>query len=341
MSRIKYFFICCLSIIITFEISAQKSYFLRNAAPAEGHYKTLSDFDSRPDSVFSWMDTIKYPRKEVATSTLAATMLRTVYLIEDVPDLLDIQKAPANSSDQTRKELEFLLELQKKRTDADIERYRKLAGIFHSPSNFNPLDPDYSRNFSSLFHIGSPLGDWYTYQNLPRTAKLMSNVYRDAMYYIFKMKVQLNRPRPYHLESKLAALEKPPHQSYPSGHSSASYANAFIMIEIAPELSGEFLKLAGEMALSREYLGCHYPSDSEMGRLWARKFVNELFNKEKFLSDFEAAKKEILEYRKNQSAKGGVSSAVKQSGCVEEKSDGLCPSTCSSSCSSSCCNSEN
>jgi acid phosphatase (class A) len=112
-------------------------------------------------------------------------------------------------------------------------------------------------------------------------------------------------------------------------------------MEIAPELSGEFLKLAGEMALSREYLGCHYPSDSETGRLWARKFVNELFNKEKFLSDFEAAKKEILEYRKKQSAKGGNSPAVNQSECAEVKSEACSNTLCSSSCASSCCNSEN
>src|SRR5688572_17478937 len=117
MLRRKYLLICCLSLINLFEGEAQDSYSLREAAPAEGHYKTLSRLDSKPNSAFSWMDTIKYPRREVATSTLAATMIRTVYLIEDVPELLDIQNAPANSSDQTRNELEFLLELQKKRTE--------------------------------------------------------------------------------------------------------------------------------------------------------------------------------------------------------------------------------
>ena len=328
----------CLSILNSFGVVAQKS-FLREAAPPEGHYKTLSELDNKSNASFSWMDSIKYPRKEVATSTLAATMLRTVYLIEDVPELMEIETAPANSSDQTRKELEFLLELQKKRTEADIERYRKLAGIFHSPSNFNPLDPDYDRNFSSLFHVGSPLGDWYTYKNLPLTAKLLSNVYRDALYYIFNMKVKFNRPRPYHLEPKLTALEKPPHQSYPSGHSAASYVNAFVMMEIAPELSGEFSKLAAEMALSREYLGCHYPSDSELGRLWARKFVYELFNKERFLSDFEAARKEILEFRKKQRAKGSNNSAIDMAGC--SGSGDTCNDSCSSSCTSSCCSSKN
>lgn len=340
MHNPKYFLICFLALIIKTEIFAQQSYSKKEAAPATTHYKTLLESDGKPNSSYSWMDTIKYPPREVATSTLAATMLRTVYLIEDVPSLLDIPKPPANSSDQTRKELAFLLELQGKRTDADIERYRKLAGIFHSPGNFNPLDPDYDRNFSSLFHIGSPLGSWYTYKNLPLTAKLMSNVYRDAMYYVFKLKVAINRPRPYHLEPKLAALEKPLHQSYPSGHSSASYANAYVMMEIAPELSDEFLKLAAEMAISREYLGCHYPSDSEMGRKWARKFVNELFTKEKFRSDFEAAKKEIHEYKKKFVAGYKNNAAIKQTVQAEEKQAG-CSSSCNSSCTGSCCNSEN
>jgi acid phosphatase (class A) len=271
---------------------------VRNARPAKAHYKELSLLDRKPNSAFAWMDTITFPRKEVATSTMAVTMWRTAYLIDEVPELLEIEEPPANSSEQTRKELEYLLKLQSLRTERDINRYRMLAGIYHSPNNFNQLDPDYDRNFSSLFHVGSPLGKWYSYKNLPVTAKFLSNVYRDAMYYVFKMKMSFNRPRPYHLESKLEALEKPYHQSYPSGHSAGSFVNAYIMMEIAPELTDEFLKAAEEMAISREYLGCHYPSDSEMGRLWARKFVNELFKKEKFRRDFELAKKEILEFKK-------------------------------------------
>ena len=338
MIKRKHLLACCFSISIILGYS-QKTYVTRDAAPAKEHYKNLWNLSTKPDLSFAWMDTIKYPPKEVATSTLAATMLRTVYLIEDIPGLLAIQKYPANSSDQTRKELEIILEFQKKRTDENIRRYRKLAGIFHSPSNFNPLDPDYDRNFSSLFHAGSPLGNWYTYKNLPLTAKMMSNVYRDAMYYIFKLKVDLNRPRPYHLEPKLDALEKPLHQSYPSGHSSASFVNAYIMMEIAPELSGEFLKMAEEMAISREYLGCHYPSDSEMGRLWARKFVNELFKKDKFIADFEKVKKEILDYRKRGAGKEeSKASAEQQVKCAgDSNSNSSCGSSCSSSCTSSCC----
>lgn len=270
----------------------------KNFLPAAGYYKTLRELNAKPDSAFGWMDTIKYPPKEVATGTLAATMMRTVYLIEDVPSLFQIAPPPANSSEETRAEIKLLMELQEKRTNEEINRFKRLAGIFHSPNNFNPLDADYDRNFSSLFHVGSSLGQWYNYKNLPATAKMLSNAYRDATYYFFKMKVSFNRPRPYMLEPSLQNLERPQHQSYPSGHSSASYVNAYIMMAIAPELKDAFLMKAAEMAFSREVLGVHFPSDSEMGRVWARRFVNELFKKEKFLHDFEAAKHEIEDYRK-------------------------------------------
>ena len=177
--------------------------------PATGYYKTLEALNAKPDPAFAWMDTIKYPPREVATGTLAATMMRTVYLIEDVPSLLQIAPPPANSSEQTRAELKLLMDLQKKRTDEEVSRYQRLAGIFHSPNNFNPLDKDYDRNFSSLFHVGSPLGDWYGYKNFPATAKLLSNAYRDATYYFYKMKVAFNRARPYMLEPALKNLERP------------------------------------------------------------------------------------------------------------------------------------
>ena len=100
------------------------------------------------------------------------------------------------------------------------------------------------------------------------------------------------------LKSKLNFLEKPPHPSYPSGHSAASYVNAYIMMEIVPELADKFLKMAAEMAYSREVIGVHYPGGSEVSRVWARRFVNELFSKEKFRLDFEKAKKEILDRKK-------------------------------------------
>jgi acid phosphatase (class A) len=304
--------------------------FQKKPLPAKGHYQKLTSLSSKKDPAFAWMDTIVYPAKEHATGSLAATKLRTAYLIDDVPSLLNIPLPPANSSEQTRAELAFLRQLQEKRTAQEVERYQQLAGIFHSPNNFNPLDKDYDRNFSSLFHVGKALGEWYTYKNLPKTAKFLSNVYRDAMYYVFNLKLSVNRPRPYMLDTTLKYLERPQHASYPSGHSSASFANAYIMSDIAPELADTFLKRAEEMALSREVLGVHYPSDSEMGRIWARNFVNQLFLQKKFRDDFAEAKKEILEFRKNNSSGKNINN--NQPGGSSD-----CSPSCESSCSNSCC----
>src|SRR5688572_4036986 len=124
---------------------APSSNVTRVAGASKAHYKELTLLDRKPNRAYAWMDTITYPRKEVATSTLAVTMWRTAYLIEDVPELLAIEPPPANSSDQTRRELEIVLKLQSTRTDKDISRYRTLAGIYHSPNNINTLDPDYDR----------------------------------------------------------------------------------------------------------------------------------------------------------------------------------------------------
>jgi acid phosphatase (class A) len=80
--------------------------------------------------------------------------------------------------------------------------------------------------------------------------------------------------------------------AYPSGHATNSYINAYIFQELAPEFADIFLKDAFDMAHSREILGVHFPSDSEAGRIFARQFVNKLFQNPKFLKDFELAKLE-------------------------------------------------
>jgi acid phosphatase (class A) len=71
------------------------------------------------------------------------------------------------------------------------------------------------------------------------------------------------------------------------------------MEEFAPELKQDFYNNAAELAFSREAIGVHYPSDSEAGRIWAREFVNRLFNSPAFLKDFKEAKEELSKFRSN------------------------------------------
>ena len=269
----------------------------RPDAPVSGHYQRLSVIDRRANPARAGLDTLRFPLSEASKGSFVSTRLRGVYLPTDVPALLDVPAPPANSSEQTRAELDFLLDLQAKRTPAEVERYTKLAAIYHSPTTSNPHDPDYVRNWNSLFHVGSPLGAWYRYQELPVTAKLLSGVIQDATYYFFTLKYRINRPRPYALEPRLQPIEKPGHPAYPSGHSAASYVNAYVLGEIAPQLTPEFLKMAAEMAYSREVIGVHYPSDSEVSRVWARQFVNELLRQPRFRADLAKAKAEITAQR--------------------------------------------
>jgi len=278
-------------------VSATAQPVSRTLPPISGHYKTLSAINGQANPARTGLDTILFLLRDASKGSFVSTRLRGVYLPADVPSLLKIPAPPANSSEQTRAELDYMLDLQAKRTPAEVERYTKLAAIYHSPTVSNAYDPDYVRNWASLCHVGSPLGAWYTYQNTPLTAALLSGVYQDATYYFFTLKYRFLRPRPYALESRLQPIERPGHPAYPSGHSAASYANAYVMSELAPDLAAEFIKMAAEMAYSREVIGVHYPSDSEVSRVWARRFVNELLKQPRFQADLARAKAEIAAKR--------------------------------------------
>jgi acid phosphatase (class A) len=100
------------------------------------------------------------------------------------------------------------------------------------------------------------------------------------------------------LENRLKNLEETNWAAYPSGHSANSYINAYIYQELAPEFTDVFIKDAYDMAHSREIIGVHFPSDSEASRVFARQFVNKLFENAQFKKEFELVKKEWKEKAK-------------------------------------------
>lgn len=71
------------------------------------------------------------------------------------------------------------------------------------------------------------------------------------------------RTRPYEVVSGLFPLiEKPTDFSFPSGHTCASFACAWILYHFLPRKYGvPALILAALIACSRMYLGVHYPTD--------------------------------------------------------------------------------
>jgi acid phosphatase (class A) len=267
----------------------QKGKTTRELTSARGHYKDLTVYNTKPKSANEDVDKQKFPYDP--TSAEKRLSLKPYYLDNITLNDFKIPDPPANSSDQTSAELNYLLALQQQRTKPDVESSLYMAGVFYNV-RVKPEDSTYSQYRQNLFHIGRSVGSWFNPQDLPLTADLMANVWRDASYFIWGFKYKFLRVRPYVLETGLQNLEETNWAAYPSGHAANSYINAYIYQELAPEFADVFLKDAYDMAHSREIIGVHYPSDSEASRILARQFVNKLLQNEKFLKDFEQVKKE-------------------------------------------------
>lgn len=259
----------------------------RELIPARGVYKELARLDGSP--VDEAVDRLRFPFDQAKADRRLS--LTPVYLDQSVWEKIRIADPPANSSKQTRAELDYLLRLQQHRTPEDIRASLYMAKVYYN-SRTQPADSAYARYRRNLFHIGRSIGTWFNAENLPVTADLMANVWRDASYFIWKLKYRYARVRPTTLDPAIKNLEVTEWEAYPSGHAANSYVNAYVFSELAPEFTDVFVKDAFDMAHSREILGVHYPSDSEASRKLARQIVNQLFQSEKFRRDFERAKQE-------------------------------------------------
>jgi acid phosphatase (class A) len=257
--------------------------------PARGHYKQLRAFNPAPRSEGAELDKMTFPYDAAVAERRLS--LKPVYLTSAKLEDFNVPDMPANSSAQTRAELNYLLAIQRTRTAEDIRTSVHMAKVYYN-NRVQPTDSTYARYRRNLFQIGRSIGSWFNPEALPVTADLMANVWQDASYFNWQLKYKYARVRPVKLDPTIKNLEVTDWAAYPSGHASNSYVNAYIYSELAPEFADFFMKDAYDMAHSREILGVHFPSDSESSRIFARQFVNKLFQNEKFLKDFENAREE-------------------------------------------------
>ena len=292
----------------------------RKLTPARGHYKQLEVFSGKPKSANEEIDKQKFVTdKETIERRMS---LKPIYLTTVKVDDFIIPDVPANSSEQTRAEINYLLALQNSRTEEEVRASLYMADIYYN-LRVKPTDSTYAQYRRNLFHIGSSIGSWFNPENLPLTANLVASVWQDASYFIWSLKFKYARIRPVFIDSDVKNLQETDWAAYPSGHAANSYVNAYLFQEFAPEFTDVFIKDAYDMAHSREIIGVHYPSDSESARIFARQFVNMLLKNEKFLKDFELAKKEWSEKAKETFIKPVIK---------KEKSECVLTSSCAKEC---------
>ncbi len=260
------------------------------------HYRELQQFSAQPSAPGLAIDELRFrsPGKEQLERLEQATLH---YLKGLTIEAFGVPDPPANSSEQTQKELDYLVALQNKRSEEDIRRSQYLAGVYFNP-RAKPDDKHYRAYRDNLFSIGRQTGLWFNQDSLPVTTEVLARVMTDANYYNWKLKLHYLRPRPWVLDTRIKNLENADWSPYPSGHSNTGYTLAYIYSAIAPEFGFRYLEDAFEMAYSREILGVHYPSDSEASRMYALRFVELLLATEAFQKDLEAMKEEWKRVRK-------------------------------------------
>jgi acid phosphatase (class A) len=217
-------------------------------------------------------------------------------------DTFTLPPCPANSSKQTRSEIDYLLRLQANRTEAEGERALYFAPWGYCPTTkhcptIKSSCPEFASQQRNLFYVGRSIGSWFNPDDLPVTVDVLGRVWRDASYYMWRLKFKYARVRPYNIDPKVKPLQEPNWAAFPSGHSFYAHMLAYLYSELAPEFSDIFLNDARAIAHSREIIGVHFPSDSEAARVLARQFVDQLLLSEKFRPELEKIKSEWIQVR--------------------------------------------
>jgi Membrane-associated phospholipid phosphatase len=268
--------------------------------PANQEYKEFEAKGTTPNKLRRALDTIQYPWSEYSKGALGNALWRTVYLSPaDEAVLPSLIKLPANSSGQTRAELDYLLKLQNTRTKQEIERAEYIANIGSWPNISNPTDPDYVENRQNLYYIlNTATGKQHDFKNYPATTALLLNCIQDIRVTEFRLKQHFKRPRPYHLEQTLKPLARINSPAFPSGHSLWAYTEAYVFGELFPDMRQDFIKAAAEVRWSRELLGIHYPSDNEASRVIGWHLLKHWYKNPVFIADLNKAKAEWAKVKK-------------------------------------------
>ncbi len=173
-----------------------------------------------------------------------AGLLKSAMEVGIIKDVLENHPFPANSSDETKNELEYLTKITNEANKEDIR--------------FCYLIENYHYDFFTI--IAKKL-------ELDVTKEQILKWVGDIDPITFYLKDKFNRPRPYQLAKELG-LELHPitatdanSAAYPSGHTMDFLVILYHFGKMKPELAGELDEFYHQIKRVRELSGLHYPSD--------------------------------------------------------------------------------
>ncbi len=218
----------------------------------------------------------------VVSTTFSASAADSKYgnYIFVKPGQLDLGKllapSPDPKSETQKRDLAAVLEVQKTRTPAQVER--AVAD--------NPL---------SIYRFADVVGPDFSAARYPKADAFFKRMFNDSRILVLSSKDVWDRPRPYVVSKDVqpaGELPKAP-GSYPSGHAIYGYLCAIILANMLPEKATALYERGHEYGTNRLVNGVHFPTDIEAGRLAATAIAAALLQSEQFRSELEVAKAEL------------------------------------------------
>jgi acid phosphatase (class A) len=159
---------------------------------------------------------------------------------------------PSNDSDITKKELIYLSELTKNRSNSQVELIKL---VDKEPNDLH------HKTLKKL--------------NLEFPEKIFDRSWNILKNVIKNLKHKHNRPRPYQISDKygieINLLDSKTAQTpaYPSGHTAYAALSAYILAAKYPAHSEHFFDKVSTAGMARMLMGVHYPSDNEASMIIA------------------------------------------------------------------------
>lgn len=183
---------------------------------------------------------------------------------------------PPASSDQAKRELAELREIERVRSASDVAAARQ----------------DSATKDASIFADAVP---GFDLARLPATARLFAIVRATEKDSADRGKAEFRRPRPWIVDPQLKSCSRGDEDlsSYPSGHTTMGYSMAAVLARLVPDRAGPILARAARYGESRLACEVHFRSDVTAGEALGLIVAERLMAKPGFQQAFAAAQVEL------------------------------------------------